>query len=416
MFTQDYIIANAKSLDSIFEKQKLAKPQLIITSPPYFDLLNYNNNKEQIGYGQKDYQEYLETLCKIFQDCYDLAKPDATFWLIIDTFKKNKEVKLLPFDIVNKLKENGRKTWILKDIIIWDKGKNLPWNNNGNFKNQHEYILFFSKSDNFKFHVDRVREVTDLKKWWKTYPERYNPDGKAPANVWSFNPPIRGWGNSRQNHLCPFPFQLVEKIISIASDENDLILDPFAGSGSVLAIANEMHRNSIGLDINKEYKKIFEKEVIVGANRYWIKRQKELNETKSLIEDFKNTNSKLRKLKVATNICEHLSKVNRYPFLYYTKNRPKNKIEIVVLQNGKIPKVDLNDQHLQELIKQSKIDAKVVVQKDSDFIANTKSISYKYRFDQFFNYTSRCLMKNIAENPNKYEYMYSDIAIKILNN
>ncbi len=416
MIQQRYVVANAKDVIKTIAIEKIPAPQVIISSPPYFDSLNYNNNKQQVGYGQKSYNDYLDVLCKVFQDCYDISTADATFWLVVDTFKKNKEVKLFPFDIVNKLKENSKKTWILRDVIIWDKGKNLPWNHKGNFKNQHEYILFFTKGDNFKFKVDRVREILDLKKWWKTYPERYNPDGKAPSNVWSFTTPIRGWGNSKQNHLCPFPFPLVEKIISLCTDEDDWILDPFVGSGSVLAMANEMQRNSVGLDVNKAYKKRFEDEVLVGVKKYWQKRVKELEEAKLLFANFKETNNKLRKLKVATNICEYLNKVNKHEFVYYTKDKSKNNIEITVLQNGTAPKVDLDNEELSQLIKQSKIGAKVIIETDSKFTEKLNGAkAYKYKFNKFFSYTSTCKMQHVLESESKFEFMYSDIAINIRN-
>ena len=109
MIQQRYVVANAKDVIKTIEMEKIPAPQLIISSPPYFDLLNYNNNKQQVGYGQKSYKDYLDVLCKVFQDCYDISTADATFWLVVDTFKKNKEVKLFPFDIVNKLKENSKK-------------------------------------------------------------------------------------------------------------------------------------------------------------------------------------------------------------------------------------------------------------------------------------------------------------------
>ena len=125
MIEQHYCIANAKNIRTIFEKKTFPAPRLILSSPPYFDLLNYNDHKQQIGFGQKSYDDYLNVICGVFQDCYDLSSDDATFWLVIDTFKKNQEVKLLPFDIVNRLKERYAKTWVLRDIIIWDKEKTL---------------------------------------------------------------------------------------------------------------------------------------------------------------------------------------------------------------------------------------------------------------------------------------------------
>jgi DNA modification methylase len=417
MIQQHYYIGNAIDIKKICEKKKVPAPQLVISSPPYFDLLNYNDNKKQIGFGQTNYNEYLETICKVFQDCYDVATSTATFWLVIDTFKKDKEVKLLPFDIVNKLKEKNDKTWILKDIIIWDKEKNLPWNANGNLKNEHEYILFFSKGNEFKFKLDEIREVADLKKWWKTYPERYNPSGKAPSNIWSFTTPIRGWGNSKQNHLCPFPFPLVEKIISLSTDEKDWILDPFAGSGSVLALAKEMNRNSVGVDINMDYRKRFRKEVLSGANTYWKKRLIELKEAAFVFANFKETNSRLRKMKIASHICAHLNKLNNHDFVYYTENKPKNAIKVNVLQNGTVPKVEMNNDALNDLIKQAKVSAEIVIVPDTVFaekLKNTKA--YKYKFDKFYEYTSSCKLNQVLKNNDKYEFIYSDIVLKISNN
>ncbi|MBA7558284.1 hypothetical protein ES705_51082 [subsurface metagenome] len=235
-----YIIGNAKNIKGIFSRKRIPAPNLIISSPPYFDLLNYGGNIRQIGYGQIYYKEYLNDVAKVFQDCFDISKKNASFWLIIDTFKKDGEVITLPFDIHKTLKDTYKKTWKLKEIIIWDKEKNLPWNAKGKFKNQFEYVLFFTKGPNYKFNIDRVREINDLKKWWKSFPERYNPDGKAPSNLWHYTTPIQGWGNNKQNHFCPFPFPLAEKIISISTDKGDVICDPFAGSGSALAIGYEM--------------------------------------------------------------------------------------------------------------------------------------------------------------------------------
>lgn len=413
MAQQKYLIGNAKNVKDILTVENIPAPQLIISSPPYFDLLDYGN-KKQIGYGQKNYEDYLDVLCKVFQDCYELSASDATFWLVIDTFKKNQEVKLLPFDIVNKLKETFNKTWLLRDILIWDKGKSLPWNSKGNFKNEHEYIMFFTKGDKFKFQIDRVREIVDLKKWWKTYPERYNPNGKAPSNIWNFTTPIRGWGDSKQNHFCPFPFPLIEKIISIGTDEQDWILDPFAGSGSVLAISKQMNRNSVGLDINKQYQRLFEKEVVIGAERYWKKRVAEIEAAKGFLKNFKQTNQKLRKLKVASNICEHLNKINKHSFVYYSKDRAENGLEIIIVQNGKIPKQNLNNKELQDLIKQSKVNPFITIQKDSDVIKELNgSKVYKYKLDKFFSYSSLCRMEKVLDDAASQEYMYSNIALKI---
>jgi DNA modification methylase len=414
--TQEYIVGNSVSVSTILQKYKLPAPNLIISSPPYFDLINYDNNKGQIGYGSTNYDTFLDTITDIYQQCYDSSAEDASFWLVVDTFKKEGERKLYPFDIVNKLKENQHETWNLRDIIIWDKGKNLPWNQKGNFKNQHEYILFFTKGEKYKFHVDRLREITDLKKWWKTYPERYNPDGKAPSNVWNYITPIQGWGENNQDHFCPFPFPLVEKIISLSSDEKDFIFDPFAGSGSVLAMSKLMNRHSAGIDINETYKGRFESQVIIGAKTYWKRRVKEIEETNTLLKNFKETNLKLRKMKVANSISEYINKKNEENFLMFAKDSLKNNIDLYFYTNDNVPNIIIEDKTLLKLIHQCKVKVTIRILNPVDlqnFLAN--EVIYKYRIGKFFRYTCRCDNNTVVNNASRFEYIYSNISIKVPN-
>ncbi len=374
-----YYIGNSGDLEKIFQDRKIPSPTLIISSPPYYDLLDYDGVKGQIGFGQSDYDGYLIDVTNVFQHCYELAEDNATFWLIIDTVKKRGEITPLPFDIHRILKEKHEKTWKLKDIIIWDKGKNLPWNSKGKFKNQFEYILFFIKGSKFKFNIDKVREINDLKKWWMSYPERYNPQGKAPSNVWQYTTPIRGWGNGKQNHFCPIPFPLAEKIISIASDKGDVIFDPFAGSGSALALASIMGRQSYGTDINEVYKKRFETEVISGAKTYWNKRKAELQYNSEAIIDFTSTNNKLRKLKVAAAIAKYFKATYVNPFVHVLINKPGPKFDLFIIKNGTKPTTDITDEGLTALIKQAKVEPNINVISENE-IADTIMASKLNRY------------------------------------
>lgn len=117
-----------------------------ITSPPYFDMKDYGL-ENQIGFGQT-YQQYLEDLKSVFSSIYSITKNDGTLWIIIDTFKDKNGVVLLPFDLASKLKEIG---WMIQDIIIWKKDKTVPWSSRGFVQRKFEYILFFSKSNNYKY-------------------------------------------------------------------------------------------------------------------------------------------------------------------------------------------------------------------------------------------------------------------------
>lgn len=225
----------------------------------------------QVGFGQ-EYTDYLNDLQLIFRQIYDVTKDDGTLWIIIDTFKRNNAVVPLPFDLVNKLNAVG---WLLQDIIIWKKDKTVPWTSKGFVQRKFEYVLFLSKTPKFKYNKDRVRvyDTNQLKKWWVKYPERYNPKGKALDEIWEFPIPVQGsWGNEYIRHFCPLPKDMVANMISISSDEGDIILDPFAGSGTVLSQSAYMNRLYVGFELNKEYisqfKAYLKKTIKKGKNEY----------------------------------------------------------------------------------------------------------------------------------------------------
>ena len=225
--------------------------QTTISSPPYYDMKDYGEDN-QIGFGQS-YEEYLQDIKSVFEQVYSHTKDDGTLWIIIDTFKRNNSIVLLPFDVASKLQETG---WLLQDIIIWKKDKTVPWSNNGFTQRQFEYILFFSKTPKFKTNKDRVRvfDTRQLKKWWVKYPERYNPRGKALSEIWEYPIPVQGsWGKQYIRHFCPLPQDMVSNMIQISTDEGDVVFDPFAGSGTVMSQSAYMNRFYLGFELNKGY-------------------------------------------------------------------------------------------------------------------------------------------------------------------
>ena len=225
--------------------------QTTISSPPYFDMKDYGE-KNQIGFGQS-YKEYLCVIKSVFDQVYQYTKEDGTLWIIIDTFKRNDSIVLLPFDVASKLQESG---WLLQDIIIWKKDKTVPWSNNGFTQRKFEYVLFFSKSPKFKNNKDKVRvfDTRQLKKWWIKYPERYNPRGKALDEIWEYPIPVQGsWGKQYIRHFCPLPQDMVSNMIQISTDEGDIVFDPFAGSGTVLSQSAYMNRPYLGFELNRSY-------------------------------------------------------------------------------------------------------------------------------------------------------------------
>lgn len=246
-----------------------------VTSPPYGAMKDYGSNG-QIGFGQT-YDEYLNSLVNIFAVLHRKTVSTGSLWVVVDTFKEKTKLRLLPFELAERLSGVG---WNLRDIIIWNKTKTLPWSGRGQLRRTFEYILFFAKTSSFKYYVDRIKEPDNLKEWWVKYPERYSPEGKVPTSIWSFPIPVQGsWSGIQLRHFCPFPSSLVERILLLTTDPGDCVFNTFAGSGVVLAQAKVMRRRYLGSDVNTNYREQFQSVTADHVGRRWqsTKRAREEN-------------------------------------------------------------------------------------------------------------------------------------------
>jgi DNA modification methylase len=246
----EVFLDDARNLKKRIKKQSI---DVTITSPPYYDMKDYGH-EGQIGFGQS-YATYLKDLKKIFKDVFHVTKDTGSLWVVIDSFKRDGAVVTLPFDFAREISSVG---WKLQDVIIWKKDKTVPWSKKGTTRKIFEYVLFFSKGNDFKYYSERAREIRDLKEWWVRYPERYSPHGKSLEEIWEFSIPTQGsWGEGYIKHFCPLPEDLVKRILTLTTDEGDLVFDPFAGSGTVPAQAAFMARNFYGFELNEQYVQMF---------------------------------------------------------------------------------------------------------------------------------------------------------------
>ena len=276
-----------------------------ITSPPYFDLKDYGR-PNQIGFGQK-YEAYLDDLTGVFKEIFRATKNNGSLWIVVDTFRRDQEVLPLPFDIAAKVKAVG---WTLRDIVIWKKERTVPWITTGATRKIFEYILIFSKGTNaFRYDPDKYRETSDLKRWWVRYPERYNPKGKAPEEIWSYDIPTQGsWGDSYVRHFCPLPDELVARIVQITTEKGDVVLDPFAGSGTVPTVSKLLDRSYIGFELNSDYVAMFERHLAKELSK---RAQKTLEFTSSEgALDFESTVIALRLLKFGRVLLRRMAEAN----------------------------------------------------------------------------------------------------------
>ena len=297
-----YFCRDAASLISSLPEKSI---DVTVTSPPYGALKNYGH-KAQIGFGQT-YPDYLKSLSDIFGLLYSKTKNSGSLWIVVDTFKERAQLRLLPFDLIQQLSNSG---WQLQDIIIWNKSKTLPWSRPGQFRKIFEYILFFSKCPKFKYFINRIKEPDDLKEWWVKYPERYSPEGKVPSTIWNFPIPVQGsWSKVKLRHFCPFPPELVQRILLLTTESGDIVLDPFAGSGMVLAQAKAMGRRFVGGDINKSYRAQFHRILTTHIGEKWHNNGKLLAaRADASREQLAQTIRKLRQVKFPKALYKELRK------------------------------------------------------------------------------------------------------------
>ena len=207
---------------------------VVITSPPYWDLKDYFK-KGQIG--QESYQTYLDRLYTVWQGCYKKLCNNGSLWLNINIRKKNGNVILIPKDFVEQCRKIG---FHYKGILIWHKSSGIPTNNK-NIVDRHEYVLIFSKSKDLNINK-RIFDFSDYKN------EKING-----GLIWNIN---RKAGSIGKHFIHPaiYPNELVTRIVQITTNPNDTVLDPFLGSGTTLIASVLENRNCIGYEYNEGFK------------------------------------------------------------------------------------------------------------------------------------------------------------------
>jgi len=230
--------------------------QTIITSPPYWNIKKYSEKKidSEIGYGQT-YEEYLEALREVWIESRRVLRDNGTLWINIGNKFNGGHFYPIAYDILSQVKELG---FNLRNIIVWYKPNALPIHSNDNLTNKYEEILFFSKTDSYKFYKDRIRvPQIYFGKDWGGRDYKMNPKGKDPGNVWKYSP-RKGNLSPKLGHPAPFPKFIPERVIRVTTDANDWVLDPFLGSGTTLEVCKQMDRSGIGYEINPVFKDLIE--------------------------------------------------------------------------------------------------------------------------------------------------------------
>jgi len=240
-----YILYNADNSDIL---KKLLhnnfKVDLTVTSPPYNIGKEYEKNM--------DTRAYIKWCEEWISRVYNITKDDGAFWLNVGYLNVKNIGKAIPISYLLWDKTD----FFLMQEIVWRYGAGVSAKKF--FAPRNEKFLFYIKNENrYVFNLDEVRD-TNVK-----YPNqkkngklRCNPLGKNPTDVWDFPKVTSGKNRSskeRTSHPAQYPLSVIDRIIKVSSNKNDIVLDPFSGSGTTGIASHGNYRIYIGIEIDKGY-------------------------------------------------------------------------------------------------------------------------------------------------------------------
>ena len=248
------------------------KARMCVTSPPYYGLRNYGDEEYQIGLEQTP-EDYISQLVNVFKEVKNVLTDDGTLWVNLgDSYYnyrpgrgqglakqtvsntkqdlpdvcprrgnrlrglKEKDLIGIPWMFAFAMRADG---WYLRQDIIWNKPNPMPESVRDRCTKSHEYIFLFSKNQNYYFDVDAIKEPTRRKR-----------------SVWNIQTKPY-----KEAHFAVYPPDLIEPCIKAGSEEGDIVLDPFMGSGTTAMVAKSLGRDYIGCELHEDYGNLIQKRV-----------------------------------------------------------------------------------------------------------------------------------------------------------
>ena len=233
---------------------------LIVTSPPYAD-------QRKNTYGGIKSEEYVEWFLPRANELLRVLKPTGTFILNIKEKVVKGERSTYVIELILALRKQG---WLWTEEFIWHKKNSYPGKWPNRFRDSWERVLQFNKNRKFHMYQEEVR--VPMGDWAKSRLKRLSETDKVrdDSRVGSgFAKNISNWVDRKlayptnvlhlatecnnKKHSAAFPEELPRWFIKLFTKENDMVLDPFMGSGTTLDVAEKLNRNSVGIDILDEY-------------------------------------------------------------------------------------------------------------------------------------------------------------------
>jgi DNA modification methylase len=278
-----------------------------VTSPPYWGLRDYGNDG-QIGL-ESTPEAYVARMVEVFREVRRVLREDGTCWVNLgDSYAattkgsggpdssstlvgtkaerngqrmaakwvlgsiKPKDLVGIPWRVAFALQADG---WWLRQDIIWHKPNPMPESVRDRCTKAHEYVFLLTKSERYYYDADAVSEPAAYAGVQKNdfsasaIGLRIKPSGNAvPGTVYTVKPTRNRrsvWTVTTKPysgaHFAVMPADLVEPCIKAGCPEGGTVLDPFAGSGTTLAVAAEMGRSAIGCELNPEYIRLAERRI-----------------------------------------------------------------------------------------------------------------------------------------------------------
>lgn len=216
---------------------------LLITDPPYNLNKDFHGNKFK-RMSEKDYLDYIEKWACLIKP---LLKDNASIYVCCDWYSSQSIFQVL------------KNHFIVRNRITWQREKGRGSLNN--WKNGCEDIWYCTNSENFTFNIDNVKirrkVIAPYKKdgiakdWFETESGKYRDT--YPSNFWD-DISIPYWSMPENTaHPTQKSEKLIAKLILASSNENDVILDTFLGSGTTSVTAKKLNRHYIGIEQNEQY-------------------------------------------------------------------------------------------------------------------------------------------------------------------
>lgn len=224
---------------------------LVVTSPPYFAGKQYELELGRDGI-PSSYLEYLQMLTEVFAECVRVLEPGGRIAVNVANLGR-KPYRSLSADVIRIL--GDELGLLLRGEIVWQKGEgatgSFAWGSyrqaaNPVLRDITERIVVASKG-----RFDRALKVAERRRRGLPHVDEQAADDfmASTLDLWSF--PAES--ATRVHHPAPFPVELPERLIRLYTYRDDLVLDPFMGSGSTLVAATQLGRRAVGYDLDPTY-------------------------------------------------------------------------------------------------------------------------------------------------------------------